>query len=477
MSLPPLAVDLDGTLILTDTLHEAALRALRAQPLVAMRVPLWLAEGKAAMKQRLAAVAPLDAASLPYNLPLLAWLKEQRAQGRRLVLCTAADQSYADAIAAHLGLFDEVLASDGRINLSGEQKAARLTERFGAQGFDYAGNAMTDLPVWQAARQAIVVNASEAVAREAARVSWVAQVFDAAPADPLLVARTLRLHQWAKNLLLLVAPLAAHVLPDAAMAASLLLALLAFSLCASAVYVANDLFDLDSDRHHPRKRLRPFASGRVSVLQGVLIAPVLLIAAFILAWHASLAFAAWLGLYFVLTCAYSWGLKRLLIVDCLVLAMLYTLRIIAGAAAAGIPLSFWLMAFSVFLFLSLAFVKRYAELEVQTQAGRDHAHGRAYRTADAPLVQSLGVTAGYIAVLVLALYLNSEAVVKLYRTPEVIWAAVPVLMFWISHMWLTAHRGQMHDDPLLFAIRDKASLLAGAVFAAVLALGTRGWSW
>jgi 4-hydroxybenzoate polyprenyltransferase len=188
-------------------------------------------------------------------------------------------------------------------------------------------------------------------------------------------------------------------------------------------------------------------------------------------------FLPWLIFYFVLTCAYSWGLKRLVLVDCLTLAMLYTLRIVAGAAAANMSLSFWLLAFSVFLFLSLAFVKRYAELQVQVLHKKHKVHGRGYYTADAPLIQILGITSGYAAVLVLALYLNSDAVVKLYRTPECVWGTVPVMLFWVSWMWLQAHRGEMHDDPLVYAIKDKASLLAGVVFAVVLVIGAVGWPW
>jgi 4-hydroxybenzoate polyprenyltransferase/phosphoglycolate phosphatase-like HAD superfamily hydrolase len=471
----PLAVDLDGTLVLTDTLHESALRAVREHPLVSLQMPLWLMQGKACLKQKLAGLTPFDPASLPYNPPLLQWLKDEHARGRKLVLCTAADRSFATAIADHLGIFDEVMASDGHTNLGSHRKAEALAERFGVGGFDYAGNASADLAVWQRARRAIVVNASAAVERAARAQSEVERVFEAP--TPAGLPRMLRMHQWLKNLLLVIAPLAAHIVPDAGFMLTMLLAFLAFSLCASAVYIANDLFDLDSDRRHPRKHARPFASGRVPVLHGVLLAPVLLVLAFTLASGVGSGFSAWLVCYFVLTCAYSWGLKRLAIVDCLVLAMLYTLRIIAGAEAAGIPLSFWLLAFAVFLFLSLAFVKRYAELGVQAQAGSERAHGRGYLTSDAPLVQNLGVTSGYASVLVLALYLNSDAVLKLYRSPQFMWCAVPVMLFWVSWVWLKAHRGQMHDDPLLFAVRDKSSLLAGAAFLLVLAIGSRGWVW
>ena len=473
----PLAVDLDGTLVHSDTLHEATLRALRERPLALLQIPFWLLRGKAVLKQKLAAASRFDPSALPYNQRLLDWLKVQRAHGRKLVLCTAADVSIASAISEHLGIFDEVLASDGQTNLGGAQKAAALENRFGAGGFDYAGNAKVDLQVWRRARKAVVVNASGMVTRRAHEMAEVDQTFAAEPAGWMTLLRALRVHQWMKNLLLLMAPLAAHMIPDAAMALTFLQAFIAFSLCASAVYIANDLLDLDSDRLHPRKRARPFASGRLPVSLGVLLSPLLLLAALLCALPVGPVFTGWLALYFGLTCAYSILLKRLVIIDCLVLAMLYSLRIIAGAAAAGISLSFWLLAFSAFLFLSLAFVKRYAELDLQAKSGSERAHGRAYLTTDAPLVQALGVMSGFSSVVVLALYLNSDAVVRLYRSPELIWFAVPVLLFWVSWIWMKAHRGQMHDDPLVFAVRDRVSLSAGVVFLAVLLAGSRGWIW
>lgn len=473
----PLAVDLDGTLILTDTLHESAIRALRSHPLMALRIPLWLSQGKAHLKATLARLTEVDAASLPYNQPFIDWLKTQRQQGRRLILCTASDRAMAEAVAAHLGLFDEVMASDGHLNLSAHNKAAALASRFGNQGFDYAGNSQDDVHVWTSARQAIVVNASARVEQQARAIAKVEQVFAPHASSSAQLPRVLRLHQWMKNLLLFIAPLAAHQIPDAATGTAMLLAFLSFSLCASAVYVANDLFDLDSDRHHPRKRFRPFASGAVPVAKGVILVPLLLLNALLFALPVGPVFTGWLLFYFLLTCTYSWGLKRLMLVDCLVLAMLYTVRIIAGAGAAGIPLSFWLLAFAVFLFLSLAFVKRYAELIVQADAGKEKAHGRGYLITDAPLVQSLGITSGYASVVVLALYLNSEAVVKLYQSPAIMWCAVPVMLFWVSWIWMKAHRGQMHDDPLLFALRDRASLLSGLAFALVLAAASRGLPW
>jgi 4-hydroxybenzoate polyprenyltransferase/phosphoserine phosphatase len=477
MSVHPLVVDLDGTLIRTDMLHESALRVLRDNPFDTLRIPYWLSQGKAVLKRHLADRTDFDPTSLPYNHDLLDWLKVQRAQGRKLILCTASDRTIAIAISEHLGVFDEVMASDGTTNLAGKHKAEALEQRFGHAGFDYAGNSSTDLAVWQRARRAVVVNASADLAKKAGACCEIEQVFTSPTVGFTDWRRVLRVHQWMKNLLLFVPLFAAHQLTSLDTWQALILAFFSFSLCASSVYIANDLLDLESDRQHPRKRNRPFAAGHVPAWIGVLLAPLLLLSSLALARHVGGTFLPWLVFYFVLTCAYSWGLKRLMLVDCLTLAVLYTLRIVAGAAAASMALSFWLLAFSVFLFLSLAFVKRYAELEVQLLNGKQKVHGRGYYTSDAPLVQTLGITSGYAAVLVLALYLNSDAVVQLYRLPEFVWGAVPVMLFWVSWMWMQAHRGNMHDDPLVFAVKDKASLLAGVAFAVVLAIGTVGWPW
>ena len=467
---PVLVVDLDGTLIHTDMLHESALKLFREHPLQTLGIPLWLRAGKAVLKARLAERIHLDPKTLPYNQPLLDWLESERASGRRLVLCTASDQKIARQIATHLGIFDEVIASDGQDNVAGERKAAALVERYGKKGFDYAGNSSTDLAVWAHARRAIVVNGKTGLTDRASAISELAEVFPPARQGLSAWRRVLRVHQWLKNILLFVPLLAAHDLTNLHAWGALLLAFVAFSLCASSVYIANDLMDLESDRLHPRKRKRPFAAGLVPAWKGVLLAPVLLVASLGLGWQVGTAFLSWLLLYFSLTCVYSWRLKRLLLIDCLTLAMLYTLRIVAGAAAIGQPLSFWLLAFSIFLFLSLAFVKRYAELRLYRK-GSGSLHGRGYHSDDAPIVQMMGIVAGYAAVLVLALYVNSDAIVALYEHPRLVWGAVPVVLFWVSWVWMRAHRGEMHDDPLVFAIKDRTSLAAGAAFAIVLAVG------
>ena len=473
----PLVVDLDGTLIYSDMLHESALRVFRDSPFETFRILFLLPKGKAFLKQHLASLTEFDPKTLPYNKELLEWLKQQRAESRRLILCTASDRSIADPIAEHLGIFDEVIASNGVSNIAGEHKAAALVQRFEHCGYDYAGNSHKDLPVWLHARKAIVVNGSSDLVKKAQDISTVERVFPKQDIGFSTWRRVLRIHQWLKNILLFAPLFAAHELGNEEAWIPLILAFGAFSLCASSVYIANDLLDLESDRLHPRKRNRPFASGFVPAWMGVLLAPLLLTVSLGVAALVSKLLLSWLVAYFVLTCVYSWLLKRLMLIDCLTLALLYTVRIVAGAAVLGHHLSFWLLAFSVFLFLSLAFVKRYAELEVQLLGGKEKIHGRGYHSADAPLIQTMGIVAGYSSVLVLALYLNSDDVLKLYATPELIWAAVLVMLFWVSWMWLQAHRGEMHDDPLVFAVKDRVSLIAGASFAAILVAGTVGVSW
>lgn len=440
-------------------------------------LPFWLIKGKAHLKNQLALRYDFDAATLPYHDELISWLRSQKNDGRKLILCTASDQSIASKIADHLKLFDDVMSSDGTTNLSGQSKANALLSRFGEKGFDYVGNSPTDLAVWRHARKAIVISSKSALLRAVKQVCEVDKHFLANQPGAGTWAKSLRVHQWLKNLLLLVPLLAAHQLFDIIAWQKMTISIVSFSLCASAVYLANDLLDLGNDRQHPRKKKRPLASGALSIVSGVLAVPLLLTCSFAIALEVNHAFTYWLSFYFLTTCIYSWKLKRVILIDCITLAMLYTLRIVAGASAVAMSLSFWLLAFSVFLFLSLAFVKRYAELELQMLKGHEKVHGRGYFTTDAPLIQTLGVTSGYASVLVLALYLNSEAVTKLYHAPEIIWGVVPVMLFWISWMWIQAHRGNMHDDPLVFAVKDKTSLISGVLLSLVLTIGALGLQW
>ncbi len=473
----PLVVDLDGTLVLTDLLHESMLGLLRQGPRRLVAAAKQLVAGRAQFKRQVAEFSTVNAETLPYNPDLLSWLQVQSQAGRRLILCTASDEKVANAVAAHLGIFDEVLASDGQLNLKGPAKAELLRERFGSEGFDYVGDSRADFPVWAAASRAIVIDGSGDFTREVAKVNSNVERISRPGAGVGDWLRLLRVQQWLKNLLLFAPFLAAHRWQEPQAWVLLAVAFVAFGLCASATYLFNDLLDIQSDRLHPRKRERAFASSRISVVSGVLVLPVILLCGMLLAaWVGKYFFVSML-VYLLLTVSYSLALKRMMLLDCLTLAVLYTLRIIAGAAALQMGVSFWLLAFSVFLFLSLAFVKRYAEMELQRSAGHIALHGRGYLTRDLPLVLSLGVCAGYLAVLVLAMYLNSEEVLLLYQTPEVVWGAVLVLLFWVSWIWLHAHRGNMHDDPLVFAIKDRSSLVAGGVFLLMVYLGTLEWRW
>ncbi len=470
----PLVVDLDGTLIFSDMLHETAICLLRDKPHFVFALLVWLFRGKALLKQKLASQVDLDVTSLPFNQKLIDWLQSQKDLGRKLVLCTATDISIAKMIADHLKFFDEVIASDGIQNLAGKNKANALVAKYGENRFDYVGNSSVDLLVWEKSNQGVVVDGSGTLVDRARAVTEVEHLISRDKNNFKTWIKVFRLHQWIKNVLIFVPIFAAHQVITGDLWSNLGLAFLSFSLCASSVYIVNDLFDLESDRAHLRKRYRPFASGQIPIWKGAVLAPVLIFASFVMAQHVDGSFLSWLLVYFGLTCAYSWGLKRLVLVDCLTLAVLYTLRIVAGATAVSVPLSFWLLAFSIFLFLSLAFIKRYAELQAHSEGDVKKVRGRGYYIKDASLVQQLGVTSGYAATLVLALYLNSENVIKLYRTPEIIWGAVPLMLLWVSWMWLKAHRGLMHDDPIVYAVKDKVSVLIGVLFFTLLIVA-RAW--
>jgi len=471
----PLVVDLDGTLINTDMLHESAIILFKDKPLAFLKASLSLSNGKAALKQSISSRIEFSPSKLPYNQEFIEYLKSQKNLGRKIMLCTASDQSIAHSIAKYLNLFDDVLASDGNTNLSGIEKSNFLASRFGKGNFDYAGNSNVDVEVWKNCRKAIVVNASKSTFSKATRVALVEETFPPQKATLKVWLKMIRVHQWLKNILLFVPLLAAHSIFQVDSWVKLLIAFVSFSLCASTVYLANDLLDLESDRSHPRKKNRPFASGAIPIHKGVLLAPILFLISFVLASFVNPIFMAWLSVYFIITCAYSFGIKKIILIDCLALAVLYTLRIIAGAAAVSMSLSFWLLAFSIFLFLSLAFIKRYAELEVQLHSGNEKILGRGYLVSDASLIQSLGVTSGFASVIVLALYINSDAIRLLYPNPEVVWGVVPVMLFWISWMWIKAHRGLMHDDPVIFAVKDKSSLITGLFFVLIMVLGSIRW--
>ncbi|MCU1247239.1 MAG: UbiA prenyltransferase [Edaphobacter sp.] len=481
-TLPALCVDLDGTLVKSDTLHDSALAVARHHPRALLRIPGWLLQGKAALKRHLANTIQLDVVHLPYNRELLQYLEQQRATGRPLYLATAADADTAHRIAAHLGIFTGVLASDGELNLAGKNKLAAFQSRFG-DNFSYIGNALPDLPLLQHSREPMVANPTPALraALRKARITPV-RTFDERISPLKAWLKAIRLHQWAKNILIFLPLLLAHAWTPG-LAAAAALAFLSFGLCASATYIVNDLLDLEADRQHPRKRLRPFASGDLSALAGIAIIVLFLTASLTLALLVPRVidalspdfsllhphrFLVWLGIYLVTTLAYSLRFKRVALVDVIVLSGLYTIRILAGSAATGIPVSTWLAGFAIFFFLSLAFVKRFAELENLRERGGVSIGGRGYHIADIEQLRSFGSASGYASVVVLTLYISNLDAAQLYRHSNRLWLLVPVLLLWISRLWLQASRGQLDEDPVVYAITDRRSLLLGLVVVAIV---------
>ncbi|MBS0328029.1 MAG: UbiA family prenyltransferase [Proteobacteria bacterium] len=456
----PLCVDLDGTLAATDVLAEGLVVLVTRAPWLAPLVPWWLGHGRARLKREVERRFPVCAERLPYRAEVVDLVRRAAADGRSVYLATGADAAAASAVTAHLGGFAGVFASDGVTNLTGTRKADALRSRFGVRGFDYAGNDAIDAAVWRVARRAYVMG-SDRIAKHAAAVAPIAMHWrppDAGVAGRLAAAwAALRPHQWIKNLLVFVPMLAAHRIGDLSLWRQAIAAWAAFSMAASAAYVLNDLADLGSDRRHPRKRRRPFASGRLPVAAGAALVPLVLAAAALLAWALPHAFGAWLFIYLVLTTAYSMGVKRLGGVDVVVLAALYALRVVAGAAATGIVLSGWLIAFSACMFLSLALVKREVELHSVRRAGGERTPGRAYRLSHLRHVRIAGWFAALGAVGVLGVYVLRPDVTALYRHPGWLWAGCALIAAWLAHIWRRAAHGHMHDDPLVFALSDRWS--------------------
>jgi len=469
MNTKPLIIDLDGTLIRSDLLAESAFLFLKKNPFKVFLLLIWLFKGKAELKTRLAENTALDIHSLPYVTDVIDLIHVHKSKGAEIVLATASARIYADQVANFLNIFDKVIATENGINLSASRKANALCTMYGKGGFDYVGNSMDDLEIWEVAQTAIAVNPEQGVIAKAMKIGNLSLVINERPTFLKSLLKALRIHQWAKNFLLFVPLLASHKLSDLSLVVDGVVAFILFGLCASSVYLLNDLLDLEDDRHHSSKRKRPFAAGTLSIKLGVALFPLLLLIAFVGAFTLlPLYFGVALVVYYVLTVLYSFLLKRVVVVDVITLASLYTMRIIAGTFAFAVSLTFWMLAFSMFIFLSLALVKRFAELhEARADGKTGKTRGRGYFPDDLEMISSLGASSGYIAVMVLALYIQDSSTIALYTQPKVIWLACPLLLFWISRTWLLANRGQMHDDPVIFAIKDRTSIIIGALFGLI----------
>jgi 4-hydroxybenzoate polyprenyltransferase/phosphoserine phosphatase len=463
----PLVVDLDGTLTPTDTLVESLIKVVKQSPLNFLRVPFWLLQSRASFKENIAARAGIDAKSIPYREPLLNYLREEKAKGRKIVLATAAHHTIAEDVSKHLGLFDQVLATEAGNNLKGEAKLKAIQEKVGAS-FVYAGDSQADLPIWKASQAAILVDVSPRIATTVRQSVPIECEFQAERSGVMLWLRALRVHQWLKNLLLFVPLLTAFSFTDVNNLVRMMLAFIAFSLAASATYIVNDLWDLDNDRAHPRKRLRPFACARLPILQGVAVSGLALLLALVCGYAVSSGFFLMLLVYLVLTSAYSWVLKEYVLIDVLMLSLLYTLRILAGAVALGIATSSWLLAFSVFMFLSLALVKRCAELVSLGESGAVASRGRDYRVSDLVVLWPLGVGAALSAVVVFGLFISAPDTQVRYATPQLLWLVAICLIYWLARLWVKTSRGEMHDDPVVYAMKDKGSRVTILVMLIVM---------
>ena len=463
----PLVVDLDGTLIRSDVLIESAFAYLGQDPLRIGGLLSALARGKAALKARIAARTEIDVSALPYDEDILVLIRQARASGRPTYLASATNERYVRAIAEHLGLFDGWFASNENENLSSTLKARRLVKAFSEKGFDYVGNDSTDLAVWAAARQRIAVRVSHLVRSKLIGMDPDAVVLETTSGRARAWFELLRVHQWAKNALVLVPLLTAQRFEVLAFGQEIT-AFLAFSIAASGVYILNDLVDLDADRKHPSKRRRPLADATVSVSKAMTVAPVLVAIALI----GSLLMPPWFAVvllgYILLTTAYTFFLKRKMMVDVVTLASLYTIRVIGGAAAISVPVSEWLLGFSMFIFTALALVKRYSELAGRMDKGLPDPSNRNYRKSDLDIVAALAAAAGFNAVTVFALYISSETVHDLYRHPRALWLICPILMYWLGRVLIMAHRRLIDDDPIVFALKDRNSFLALSLIGAIL---------
>ncbi len=462
----PLVVDLDGTLIHSDLLWESIVLFLKTNILRAWLLPFWLLAGKAGFKERLAREVELDPAALPYDPTVLALVAAERARGRVVVLATGAQRRFADQVAAHLGLFDLVLATGDGVNLTSHNKARRLAELYGAQGYDYIGNSRADLPVWLGCAHPVSVTHKPFRLADGR-----ATVHSGSVRGGLAHAlfKALRPRQWLKNLLVFVPMLAGHALDLPALTASLV-AFVAFSLCASSAYLLNDALDAQDDRVHPTKHKRPIASGALPLPLALAVSPLLALAALVLCAVTNPLLLVAVAVYFASTIAYSTWLKRLLMIDIVTLALLYSLRVLGGAAATGIPPSFWMLAFSFFIFLSLALLKRHSELINLHRQGKDKSRGRGYTTADKTPVGIMGINSAFVSVLIFMLYFNSGTVLELYPRPEWLAGILPLLVFWLGRLWVLSFRGQVNEDPVLYVSKDKASLVVVACCLALAVL-------
>jgi 4-hydroxybenzoate polyprenyltransferase/phosphoserine phosphatase len=472
----PICIDCDGTLIASDLFHEALVKLLLRMPWMLPAALIWWMQGRHVLKSKVALLSPLEVASLPFRHEVVAYAHVKKAAGAKLYLATAATKEHAEQVARHLDIFDGLFHSDETTNMKGPTKAEVLVERFGRGGFNYVGDSRADLPVWRTANKAIVAGNSTSFFAKVKTINPNAKHIPARQSQRKVWPKLIRVHQWAKNLIIFVPLVTAHQLFNPDHFLSAVDAFLSLSFIASATYILNDLLDLDHDRAHKTKRRRPLASGAISMPTALGVGFLFLAAGVGVAALLPPLFWRCLILYVLLTTAYSFYFKKIAIADAIVLASLYTLRLLIGHAATGLKLSFWLLAFSIFLFFSLALVKRYVEIADLASEGAADAsvQGRGYKVGDLWIIGALGVACGVVSVLVLILYVSSPDVSVLYAYPTLLLLLAPLFLYWVGHIWLLASRGRVHEDPVVFALRDKTSYVVALLTFAIIAVAAGG---
>jgi len=464
----PLVVDLDGTLIKVDSLQEAFIQLLARQPMAALRALVMLKNGRVSFKSAIADRLLPDASTVPFDEKVLATIDGARVKGRKIYVATAADERFATTIADSIGKIEGIFSSDKAINLKGKAKAERLVAAFGERGFDYIGNSKSDLPIWRSARSVLVTGAPSRLIDMLKREMLAPTVLRSRESSTTAYLKSLRPHQWLKNTLLFLPALAAHAFNVTALV-PVLIAFVSFSLGASSLYLINDVVDLPHDRAHPEKCHRPLAAGTIPVTHGLILSVLLAILSLTLALLLPAMFLVSLAGYLVLAFTYSLYLKRKLMVDVVSLAALYGIRVLAGSVVTGIILSQWLVGFCFFTFLSLALMKRTTELIQLPENNEENVKGRGYRRADLPVLNALTVASGFVGVLVLALYINSPDVTVLYQRPDLLWGICLALVYWLGRAFFLTGRGEMRQDPVIFAATDRNSLLTGLIIVALFA--------
>jgi 4-hydroxybenzoate polyprenyltransferase len=469
----PLVTDLDGSLIKIDSIFESTILCIKSNIFNIFLIPFLILKGKNHFKNFVTDHSALDPSLFPYNPEVINLLKENKAKGRRIVLSTATTENIAKSVSEHLNIFDKVIFSSRDHNNRANNKAQKLEELYGLKGYDYIGDSIADLPIFESCRKYYLINAPISLKNKAYKLNQNLIIINSDEKQNSFanIVKELRIYQWIKNILIFLPFLLAHDLQNFNSIFNNIIGFVSFSFIASFVYIINDLMDLDSDRKHDKKKNRPLASGNLNPILAFNVS----LALFIIGWVLSLCFlpekfSLLLLIYFLLTTLYSFYLKKIILIDIIVLSLLYTIRLIAGGITSNVEISKWLIAFSVFLFLSLAVIKRYQELYSLRNSKISKTEGRGYQTNDLSFLLSLGITSGYLSTLVFMLYIFSPEITRLYSKPELLLPVGLVLLLWISRMWLLTFRGEMHNDPIVFTAKDKLSYLMGLLMIVFLYL-------